>query len=108
MGHTSGPPNDADTQRAILTEAFAAGALMTETGAVHQVPWRWADEAWKDDPLSWSRQAQDAGRAGQPSGDTRGGRSDEPVWQNDDDRRAAEAVPWEEQCLVCIGLGNEN
>ncbi len=104
LGHTSGPPNDPATQRQILLDGFAAAAATTSPGACTPLAWRWADEAWKSEPRSWSRAAQEAGNAGKPSGDTRGGRSDEPVWQEPSDADAAAAVAWDDQCEVCIGL----
>ena len=78
---------------------------MTEPGTITELPWRWRDDAWKADPLSWSRRRQDAGQTAKPAGDTRSGRSDAPRYQSDEDRSAAEARSHDEQCLVCLGIG---
>ncbi len=84
---------------------------MTEPGFA-ELDYRYIDDDWKADPLSWSRKRQDtvgANAAGEQNakpkgGDTRTGRSAEPVWQLDEDAKAAAAVDWDEQCLVCIGI----
>lgn len=82
---------------------------MTEPGFA-ELDYRYIDDDWKVDPLSWSRKQQDnkqseaAGNSEKKGGDTRTGRSAEPVWQHEDDAAAASAVDWDEQCLVCIGL----
>lgn len=104
LGHTTGLPGDADGQRRILREGLTAAHAMTAPGTIHDLPYRFIDDEWKTNPLGWSRKRQDAGRSGSSSGDSRTGRSDEPVYQSDDDRRAAEAVDWDDQCLECIGL----
>lgn len=105
LGHTTGGPNDPDGQREILTAGLRAGAAMTEPGTITTLPWRWRDDAWKADPLSWSRKRQQAGRTGRSGGDTRTARSDEPRYQDDQDRAAAEARSFDDQCLVCLGVG---
>lgn len=78
---------------------------MTEPGTIADLGYRWRDDAWKADPLSWSRKRQSEGRTGTSGGDTRSARSDEPRYQTEDDRVAAESLGWEEQCLVCLGIG---
>jgi len=106
LGHTTGLPNDPVGQRLILTEGLTAAAAMNVPGTIVDLPYRYVDDEWKANPLAWSRKRQNAGGAEtrQPSGDSRTPRSDDPVWQSDDDRLAAEAVSWDEQCRVCIGL----
>lgn len=107
LGHTVGLPHDRDGQRRILTEGLTAAAAITEPGTIIDLPVRYIDDDWKAEPLSWSRKRQDGGgtRPGAPKGgDTRTARSETPVYQTPDDREAAEAVAWEEQCRVCIGL----
>lgn len=104
LGHTTGAPNDADGQRRLLVDGLTAGHAIAEPGTIVDLPYRWHDDAWRADPLSWSRRRQDAGEAGKPAGDTRSPRSEEPRYQTDDDRAAAEAVAWEDQCRVCVGL----
>lgn len=103
LGHTTGPPNDADIQRRILTDGLTTGRALDKPGVV-ELPYRWCDDDWKRDGLSWSRKRQAAGTSGQPGGDTRTARSSEPQYQSDADREAAAAVPWGEQCLVCVGV----
>lgn len=107
-------PNDPEGQRKIVSEGLAAGMALTEPG-FPELDYRYIDDDWKAEPLSWSRKQQDAlginapgGDSAKPTkpkgGDTRTGRSAEPVWQLDEDAAAAAAVDWDEQCLVCIGL----
>jgi hypothetical protein len=105
LGHTTGGPDDPETQRRILVDGLTAGAGIPEPGTIVDLGYRWRDDAWKADPLSWSRKRQAEGRTSQPGGDTRTGRSDEPRYQSHDDRLAAEAVGWDDQCLVCLGIG---
>ena len=94
LGHTAGPPNDAATQQRIIAEALQLGAAMTqptdgEPGRIADLDLAWHDNAWKQNPLSWSRRQQDAGAAGSDAGDTRTGRSDQPQWQHESDKTAA-------------------
>ncbi len=105
LGHTTGGPNDAESQRRILIDGLTAGAAITEPGTIVELPYRWLDDDWKADPLSWSRKRQDNGQTKKPAGDTRTGRSDQPKYQTDADRLAAESVDWDDQCLVCLGVG---
>lgn len=77
---------------------------MTEPGLIVDLPYRYIDDGWKSNPLSWSRRRQSSGTSATPTGDTRTHRSAKPQYQNDDDRTAAQAVDRDEQCLVCLGL----
>ena len=104
LGHTTGLPGDAAGQRRLLGEGLTAAVALTEPGSFVDLPYRYVDDDWKANPLGWSRKRQEAGAASSRSGDSRTGRSDEPLYQSDDDRTAAEAVDWDEQCLTCIGL----
>ena len=104
LGHTTGLPNDPDGQRRLLTEGLEAAVAITEPGTIVDLPYRYIDDDWKANPLGWSRKRQNAGSASKRSGDSRTGRSSEPQYQNDDDRAAAEAVDWDDQCLTCIGI----
>lgn len=90
-----------------------AGHRLGTPGRIVDLPYRWVDDRWKVDPLSWSRKAQDAGPTTDNTGygsrpvtriDTRTERRPEPQYQLEDDRMAAEAVDWDEQCRVCPGL----
>jgi hypothetical protein len=103
LGHTTGLPHDVDGQRRILTEGLTAAHALTSPGIV-DLPYRYVDDDWKASPLSWSRRRQDDGRSSTSAGDTRTARSPEPQYQGEDDRAAAEAVTWDDQCQVCVGL----
>lgn len=104
LGHTAGAPNDPVGQRQLLTDALVAGFSMTDPGEIVDLPFRWIDDDWKAAPMSWTRTAQDAGTAGVSAGDTRTARSSEPLYHSDDDRAVAEAVDWNEQRKVSLGL----
>ena len=77
---------------------------MVEPGTIVDLGYRWSDDHWKGDPLSWSRRRQDESLSGQPAGDTRTVRSPDPVYQSEADRVAAGQVSTDQQCLVCLGL----
>jgi hypothetical protein len=114
LGHTTGLPGDREGQRRILSQGLTAAAAMTEPGSIHDLDFRFVDDDWKAEPLSWSRKRQErAGSAPEPPSaaageslpaDTRTPRSDEPVYQTPEDAAAAAQVDWDSQCLVCIGL----
>ena len=110
LGHTAGPADDRDMQRHIVCRALELGSEMMVPGTIADLDLRWRHDDWKSNPLSWNRRREDAGpdRAGSGSGsgtvDSRTPRRDVPQYQTDDDRRAAEAVDPDEQCLTCIGL----
>lgn len=113
LGHTTGAPGETLTQRQIVTDGLAAGHRLTTPGNIVDLPYRWIDDRWKADPLSWSRQAQDGGAGPDDTAigsrpvtriDTRSERTPEPQYQLEDDRTAAEAVDWDEQCRGCPGL----
>lgn len=96
LGHTAGPPNDPATQQRIIDDALRLGAAMTrpadgESGRIVDLDLRWHDNAWKQNPMSWSRSQEDAGESGSDAGDTRAGRSDQPQWQRKEDEIAARA-----------------
>ncbi len=101
---------DAATQRSILVDALQAALAMTEPDLT-QLTYRWIDDDWKLDPLSWTRQGQDAqhsptveGTSVSTGGDTRTPRNDQPTYQSKADQEAALATSFEQQCMVCIGL----
>ncbi len=107
LGHTAGAPNDPVGQRQLLTDALVAGFAMTEPGQIVDLPFRWIDDKWKSAPLSWSRKAQEQGVTDVSAGDTRTARDPNPHYHDDADRAAAEAVAWDEQCQVCLGLPDQ-
>lgn len=94
LGHTAGPPNDPATQERIIADAIRLGASMTQPddgqpGRFADLDLRWHDNAWKHNPLSWSRRQESAGASGSDDGDTRTDRSSDPQWQSDADEIAA-------------------
>jgi len=108
LGHTAGPPDQPETQLHIVRSALELGAAMTTPGTIDELDLRWWHDDWKSAPLSWSRRRDGAsgpgGAAREPAGDSRTARSPAPQYQSDDDRLAAEAVDWDEQCRTCLGL----
>lgn len=104
LGHTTGAPNDPQGQRSLLAEGLTAGYAIDEPGTIVALPYRWEDDDWKASPLSWSRRAQSAGTSGADGGDTRAGRSKEPVYQSVEDEALADARSTDEHCLTCLGL----
>ncbi len=84
-GHTTGAPNDPETQRGILADALSAYSSMTIPGSVTMLPYRWpGGEAWK--PKAFAE------------GDERRPRLDTPQYQSEEDKRLAEGAP---ACPVC-------
>jgi hypothetical protein len=78
LGHTTGKPHQPALQRAIMLEALEAFASLTTPGSVKLLPFRWSeDEMWKD--------------TAQRGPDDRRPRYDTPQYQNEEDRRHAEA-----------------
>ncbi len=104
LGHTAGAPGDPEGQRRLLAEGLAAGYAISEPGDIVSLPYRWIDDDWKAKPLSWSRKAQSSGASGSDAGDTRTGRSDEPVYQTPEDAAMAAERSLDEQCRTCLGL----
>lgn len=104
LGHTTGLPHDAAGQRTLLSEGLTVAHAFGSPGSVVDLGYRFVDDHWKESPLGWSRKRQDGGKSGSNAGDTRTPRSDEPVYQTDDDRQAADATPDDIQCLSCLGI----
>jgi len=87
LGHTTGRPNDPELQREILADALTSFASMTAPGSVRMLQYRWpGDEGWKAKAFA--------------GGDERLPRHDTPQYQNEEDRRRAEAIG-STACLVC-------
>ena len=79
LGHTTGAPNDPETQREILADALSAFSSMTAPGSVTMLPYRWpGDEGWKAKAFA--------------GGDERRPRHDTPQFQCEEDRRLAEGA----------------
>ena len=83
LGHTTGKPNQPALQRAILLEALGAFQSLVEPGSVKLLPFCWSeDDDWKRGAFAGS--------------DDRQPRYDTPQYQNEEDRRRAEA------CGACV------
>ena len=78
LGHTTGKPGQPELQRRILIDALSSFEGMTVPGSVRTLPYRWSDdEGWKEKAFA--------------EGDDRLPRHDTPQYQDDEDRRRAEA-----------------
>lgn len=88
LGHTAGPPDEPDTQLAIMRETLGAFATITEPGGLHVLGQQWPHAGWKDDARALT--------------DKRSDRHDTPQYERDDDRAAATRNHGEEvACEVC-------
>lgn len=87
LGHTTGKPNEPELQREILRAALSSFETMTVPGSVATLPFSWSqDEDWKAKAFA--------------EGDDRAPRHDTPQYQNEEDRRRAEAGT-SPACPVC-------
>jgi hypothetical protein len=87
LGHTTGKPNQPKLQREILADALSSFDAMTVPGSVRMLPYRWSDdEGWKEKAFA--------------EGDDRLPRHDTPQYQDEEDRRRAEAGG-SPACPVC-------
>jgi hypothetical protein len=98
LGHTSGKPDDAEDQRAIVEGALDLLRSATEPGRVVDLGRVWSrdaaiDRGWRQHPLS----SKGSG------GDGRGTRTPVPVYQCEDDRALAEERHRAGACAACIG-----
>jgi hypothetical protein len=94
LGHTAGPPHEPDVGRGIVEMALGVLDLDLESGAIVDSGYRWPTDDWKAAPLQWSRRSEERSTQrpeNAATADSRTERSDEPQYQNDDDRRAAES-----------------
>jgi len=99
LGHTAGKPFDRDDQRAIVLGALRTLAA-PHSGEIVDLGRTWSDDdAWKDRVL----RPGGASGGGDATGDERSERRREPMWQNDDDRVAAEARHEAGPCGECVG-----
>jgi len=100
LGHTTGRRGDAEQQRALMIEALAAFHELEEPGGVKRLPFRWSQsETWKREAFSAAGSAPS-----DESGDRRTARSAVPQYQNEEDRRAAQARHREGSCECCVGV----
>ena len=78
LGHTTGKPAQPELQRRILIDALSSFEGMTVPGSVRTLPYRWSDDdGWKEKAFA--------------EGDDRLPRRDTPQYQDEEDRRRAEA-----------------
>lgn len=78
LGHTTGKPGQPELQRRILIDALSSFEGMTVPGSVRTLPYRWSDDdGWKEKAFA--------------EGDDRLPRRDTPQYQDEEDRRRAEA-----------------
>ncbi|MBF2760643.1 MAG: hypothetical protein ISN28_10320 [Ectothiorhodospiraceae bacterium AqS1] len=79
LGHTTGKPGDPSLQREIMLAALDALRTIDTPGTILTLPHRWdEDDAWK--------------KAAENEGDLRSERTDEPQYQRESDRIAAQAM----------------
>jgi len=87
LGHTTGKPGQPELQRQILIDALSSFEGMTVPGSVRTLPYRWSDDdGWKGKAFA--------------EGDDRLPRLDTPQYQDEEDRRRAEAGG-SPSCPVC-------
>ena len=87
LGHTTGKPKQPELQRKIMVDALSSFEAMTVPGSVRKLPYRWSDdEGWKEKAFA--------------EGDDRRPRHDTPQYQDEEDRRRAEAGG-SPACPVC-------
>jgi hypothetical protein len=88
LGHTAGKVFDRRLQREIMIETLTAFETMRTPGSIKLLPFEWsADHSWK--------------HAGAGEGDNRSARTEEPTYQTDEDKAAAEEGKLAEECIVC-------
>jgi hypothetical protein len=93
LGHTSGKPLDRADQLACVRGALDLLDGATEPGTTIDLHHIWSnDDSWKRHPLT----------SGKGAGDGRTARSDEPVYQEEEDRvMAAQSAG---ACRSCVGV----
>ncbi len=80
LGHTSGRPFETEEQTAVVRAALEALESISEPETIINLDYQWPDAGWQ-------RSEDDM-----DSGDEREPRGDEPVYQFEEDRLAAEAA----------------
>jgi hypothetical protein len=89
LGHTAGKAFDRRLQRQIMIEALGAFETMEKPGSIRILPFEWdADHSWKH-------------AAGAGEGDNREERTEEPHYQSEEDKAAAQEGKLAEECIVC-------
>ncbi|MBT3245700.1 MAG: hypothetical protein HN979_08930 [Actinobacteria bacterium] len=88
LGYTVGRPHDPGFQTDLLNRALTAAWSITEPGTIVDIGVQWSDDqSWKDAATS----GLDNGIR-KADGDSRSPRIDEPQYQYESDRAAAEAT----------------
>lgn len=99
LGHTAGKRDDPALQRKIMIDTLSMLDGIQIPGTFRRLPYQWqSDDAWKDTVM---RPQPDGGRE---SGmrDDRVARHEQPQYQNEADRLAAERALQTGQCPGCI------
>jgi len=98
LGHTTGKPHDPDGQRRLMLDALRAFETLEEPGGVAMLDVHWdEDDAWKERLLR-----ADAEADGGDALDERTERHDRPQYQDEADRRLAEAALAAGGCPGCV------
>ena len=101
LGHTAGKPDDLALQRKIMIDTLSALDSIQVPGTIRQLPYRWAaNDTWKDSVMRPS-----PGSSSEHS-DNRVARHEQPQYQTDDDRLAAEVASASGSCAGCIFIGD--
>ena len=112
LGHTSGRPGQTEHNVAIVRQALAGFASLTEPGSMIHQPFHWSeDDHWKDKVFMPVDKSADQSvdepadkEGGGGYGDDRIQRFPTPQFQTEHDAEAAAASHEDEECLVCAGI----
>jgi len=93
LGHTTGRPGEPELQRALMTGALACFHSIEQPGGIERLPFHWPEgDGWKNRAF-----------AAAASGDARTSRADQPQYQSEEDRLAADARHRDGPCGCCVG-----
>jgi len=102
LGHTSGKANDKPLQRHLMIDTLSALDSIQQPGEIRHLPYQWSeDDSWKDRVMRPESKRKSASTNHQ---DDRLARTDEPQYQSQADRRAAEQVLASGGCRSCVFL----
>jgi D-proline reductase (dithiol) PrdB len=102
LGHTAGRAHDAPGNRAILRDTLAAFEAIERPGEIRDLIYAWSDDdGWKEGVMR-PHASTASGEADRSLDDDRTERFDEPQYQAEDDRIAAEAALAEGGCPGCV------
>lgn len=95
LGHTAGKAFDRPLQRKMMIETLRAFETMEQPGSIKILPFEWdADHSWKHD--------------GAGKGDNRQARLEEPQYQSEEDKIAAQEGKLAEECIVCSNWSSDS